>query len=53
MRLIRAFGTEDQARERYWRALGVLRHISLRQSAAYALYVFCNNFLVRLLHLRI
>jgi hypothetical protein len=44
-RLVRAFGTEDEAAARYDGTLRTLRHISIRQGVAYALYVASNNFL--------
>lgn len=44
-RLVRAFGTEGGTMKRYDRTLLKLRHISIRQSVAYALYVVSNNFL--------
>lgn len=44
-RLVRAFGTEGEAAARYDGSLRTLRHISIRQGVAYALYVASNNFL--------
>ena len=44
-RLVRSFGGEGGQRARYDGTLGALRRISIRQGAAYSLYVAANNFL--------
>ena len=47
-RTVRTFGTEQPEKERYQRRLGILRHISIRQAAAYLLYLTSNSFLFNL-----
>lgn len=47
-RTVRTFGTEQPEQERYQRRLGILRHISIRQAAAYLLYLTSNSFLFNL-----
>ena len=47
-RTVRTFGTEQPEQERYQGRLGILRHISIRQAAAYLLYLTSNSFLFNL-----
>lgn len=47
-RTVRTFGTEQSEKERYQSRLGILRHISIRQAAAYLLYLTSNSFLFNL-----
>lgn len=51
-RTVRTFGTEQPEQERYQRRLGILRHISIRQAAAYLLYLTSNSFLFNLTKVR-
>lgn len=52
-RTVRTFGTEQPEKERYQRRLGILRHISIRQAAAYLLYLTSNSFLFNLTKVRL
>lgn len=51
-RTVRTFGTEQGEKERYQERLGVLRHISIRQAAAYLLYLTSNSALFNLTKVR-
>ncbi len=47
-RVVRSFGTEERESGRYRACLGMLRRISIRQAAAYLLYLVTNASLFNL-----